>query len=84
MNKATGLGLAMLSGTAIGATAIDRLNAQVKSPGAYAIVDITLLSALGSLLSFRVRRPASLELELVALRTRYAHSGIPRQSPDAG
>src|SRR6267378_4224673 len=29
---------------------------------------ITLLSALGSLLSFRVRRRASLELELVALR----------------
>src|SRR6202163_4030099 len=29
---------------------------------------ITLLSAVGSLLSFRVRRRASLELELVALR----------------
>src|ERR1700687_5645166 len=29
---------------------------------------LTLLSALGSLLSFRVRRRASLELELVALR----------------
>ena len=41
MNKAIGLGLAMLSGIAIGATAIDGLNAQVKSPGAYAIVDIS-------------------------------------------
>ena len=29
---------------------------------------ITLLSAVGSLLSFRIRRRASLELELVALR----------------
>ena len=29
---------------------------------------LTLLSALGSLLSFRVRSRASLELELVALR----------------
>ena len=32
---------------------------------------LTLLSALGSLLSFRVRSRLTLELELVALRQRY-------------
>ena len=40
MNRALGLGLATLSGIAIGATAIDRLNAQAKPPSAYVIVDI--------------------------------------------
>jgi putative transposase len=44
---------------------------------------LTLLSALGSLLSFRVRSRASLELELVALRhqltvLRRQHPGQPR------
>ena len=44
---------------------------------------IALLSALGSLLSFRVRSRASLELELVALRhqltvLRRQHPGQPR------
>jgi hypothetical protein len=38
---------------------------------------ITILSALVSLLSFRVRRRASLELELVALR--HQVSVLPRQ-----
>jgi hypothetical protein len=40
---------------------------------------ITILSALASLLSFRVRRRASLELELVALR--HQVSVVRRQRP---
>lgn len=35
------LGLAMLAGAAIGATAVNGLHAQGKAPGAYAIVDIS-------------------------------------------
>ena len=35
------LGLAVLAGVAIGATAINGLNAQGKAPGAYAVVDIS-------------------------------------------
>jgi uncharacterized protein (DUF1330 family) len=35
------LGLAVLAGAAIGATAINGLNAQGKAPGAYAVVDIS-------------------------------------------
>ena len=45
---------------------------------------LTLLSALGSLLSFRVRSRASLELEIVALQhpltvLRWQHPGRPRR-----
>ena len=36
-----GLGLAMLAGTAIGAGAINGLNAQGKAPGAYAVIEIS-------------------------------------------
>ncbi len=41
MNRALALGLAMLAGAALGATAVDRLNAQGKPPGAYAVIDIS-------------------------------------------
>ncbi len=41
MNRFATLGLAMLAGVAIGAAAVNRLNAQGKPPGAYAVVDIS-------------------------------------------
>lgn len=41
MNDQVRLGLALLVGFALGATAIERLHAQAKVPGAYAIVDIS-------------------------------------------
>lgn len=44
MNRTVALGLAMLSGGAIGATAISGLHAQGKIPGAYAIVDISAIN----------------------------------------
>jgi uncharacterized protein (DUF1330 family) len=43
MTSHLGLGLAMLAGAAIGAFAVNGLNAQTK-PGAYAVVDITEVS----------------------------------------
>src|SRR3984957_19307213 len=41
MNQRIVLGLTLLAGVAIGATAIGGLNAQNKTPGAYAVVDIS-------------------------------------------
>lgn len=41
MNRSIPLGLAMLAGAAIGATAVNGLHAQAKAPGAYAVVDIS-------------------------------------------
>jgi uncharacterized protein (DUF1330 family) len=41
MNRSIALGLAMLAGGAIGATAIQGLHAQSKMPGVYAVVDIS-------------------------------------------
>jgi uncharacterized protein (DUF1330 family) len=41
MKSYLGLGLAMLAGTAIGAGAINGLNAQGKAPGAYAVIEIS-------------------------------------------
>jgi uncharacterized protein (DUF1330 family) len=41
MNQRVALGLAMLAGAAFGAIAISGLNAQNKSPGAYAVVDLS-------------------------------------------
>jgi uncharacterized protein (DUF1330 family) len=41
MNRVATLGLAMLAGVAIGAAAVNGLNAQGKPPGAYAVVDIS-------------------------------------------
>ena len=40
MNRLFTLGLAMLAGVAIGAAAVNGLNAQGKPPGVYAVVDI--------------------------------------------
>jgi uncharacterized protein (DUF1330 family) len=41
MNQGISLGLAMLAGAAIGAAAVNGLNAQTKAPGAYAVVDLS-------------------------------------------
>ena len=41
MNRFATSGLAMLAGVAIGAAAVNGLNAQGKPPGAYAVVDIS-------------------------------------------
>ena len=41
MNRHIALGIAMLAGAALGAAAVNGLHAQVKGPGAYAIVDIS-------------------------------------------
>jgi uncharacterized protein (DUF1330 family) len=41
MHQRIALGLAMLAGVAIGAGAVNGLHAQGKSPGAYAILDIS-------------------------------------------
>ena len=40
MNRSIALGLAMLAGTLIGATAVNGLRAQNKAPGAYAALDL--------------------------------------------
>jgi hypothetical protein len=40
MNRSLALGLAMLAGTLIGATAVNGLHAQNKAPGAYAALDL--------------------------------------------
>ena len=45
MNRFAALGLAMLTGVAVGAAAIDRLNAQSKAPGAYAIVEVSFITS---------------------------------------
>src|SRR5580704_4793911 len=44
MNRPITLGLAMLAGGAIGATAVSALQAQGKAPGAYAVVDISAIT----------------------------------------
>jgi uncharacterized protein (DUF1330 family) len=44
MNRSIALGLAMLAGGAIGATAVNALHAQGKGPGAYAVVDISKIN----------------------------------------
>ena len=44
MNRSMALGMAMLAGGTIGATAINALHAQGKAPGAYAIVDISKIN----------------------------------------
>jgi hypothetical protein len=40
MNRSIALGLAMLAGAAIGATAVNELHAQNKAAGAYAVLDL--------------------------------------------
>jgi uncharacterized protein (DUF1330 family) len=44
MNRPFALGLAMLAGGAIGATAVNGLRAQDKAPGAYVVVDISAIN----------------------------------------
>jgi len=44
MNRFITLGLTLLAGVAIGAAAINGLNAQNKAPGAYAVVDLSEIS----------------------------------------
>jgi uncharacterized protein (DUF1330 family) len=44
MNRSIALGIAMLAGGAIGATAVNALHAQGKAPGAYAVVDISKIN----------------------------------------
>jgi uncharacterized protein (DUF1330 family) len=44
MNRSIALGIAMLAGGAIGATAVNALHAQGKVPGAYAVVDISKIN----------------------------------------
>jgi len=45
MNRPIVLGLAMLAGAAIGATAVNRLHAQNKAPGAYAVLDLRAVNS---------------------------------------
>jgi uncharacterized protein (DUF1330 family) len=44
MNRSIALGLAMLAGGVIGATAVNGLHAQGKAPGAYAVIDISAIT----------------------------------------
>jgi uncharacterized protein (DUF1330 family) len=44
MHQRIALGLTLLAGAAIGATAINGLHAQVKAPGAYAVIDISAVN----------------------------------------
>jgi uncharacterized protein (DUF1330 family) len=44
MNRSIALGLAMLAGGAIGATAVNGLHAQGTAPAAYAVVDISAIT----------------------------------------
>jgi uncharacterized protein (DUF1330 family) len=44
MNRLITLGLTLLAGVAIGAAAVNGLNAQNKAPGAYVVVDLSEIS----------------------------------------
>ena len=45
MDRSNALGLAMLAGMVIGATAVDGLHAQNKAPGAYAVLDLSAINS---------------------------------------
>ena len=45
MNRLIALGLALLAGAAIGATAVNGLHAQNKAPGAYAVLDLRAINS---------------------------------------
>jgi hypothetical protein len=45
MNRPIALGLAMLAGAAVGATAVNGLHAQNKAPGAYAVLDLSAINS---------------------------------------
>ena len=62
MNRPIVLGLAMLAGAAIGATAVNGLHAQNKAPGAYAVLDLRAINSpdvfkTRSFQDGRLRRP---------------------------
>ena len=46
MNRSIALGLAMLAGTLIGATAVNGLHAQNNAPGAYAALDLGAIKGI--------------------------------------
>ena len=45
MDRFIALGLVMLAGMVIGATAVDGLHAQNKAPGAYAVLDLSAINS---------------------------------------
>ena len=45
MDRSIALGLAMLAGMVIAATAVDGLHAQNKAPGAYAVLDLSAINS---------------------------------------
>ncbi len=45
MKRTITLGLAMLAGAAIGATAVNGLHAQNKAPGTYAVLDLRAINS---------------------------------------
>ena len=45
MNRHIVLGLALLAGVAVGATAVNGLHAQNKAPGAYAVLDLSAINS---------------------------------------
>jgi hypothetical protein len=45
MNRSIALGLALLVGTVIGATAVNGLHAQNNAPGAYAVLDLGAINS---------------------------------------
>jgi hypothetical protein len=45
MDRFIALGLAMLAGMVIGATAVDGLHARNKAPGAYAVLDLGAINS---------------------------------------
>jgi hypothetical protein len=45
MDRSIALGLAMLAGMVIGATAVDGLHAQNKAPRAYAVLDLSAINS---------------------------------------
>ena len=45
MNRPISLGLALLAGAAIAATAVNGLHAQNNAPGAYAVLDLSAINS---------------------------------------
>jgi uncharacterized protein (DUF1330 family) len=81
MNRSLTLGLGMLIGTALGAAAVNGLHAQGKTPGAYAILDISeILDAAAVPRIFAKAVPAAKaggERYLTATEKITALSGVP-------
>ena len=60
MHQRIALGLAMLAGAAIGATAVSGLRAQGITPGAYAVVDISEITDLDVFKTLLPKAPAAM------------------------